>query len=322
MTNHRKTKEIRNHRRLAIISDFSLLAPPAGLEPATSWLTVMRSTDWAKEEYEWNEYSDSAQSVSAWAKEECEWNCWRGYGKTITPRQPEGVAFCVGNELSFRSVSRQVFLPQQSLTSVFGMGTGGPSALKSPTMRPTLSLEINCLQFIQHCRTNYGTELIKRNVCQQWAIFPARLQASIFATAELNFRVRNGNGWTLCVKITDYMNVTTSIGNRTKRLWVERNSRNWLAEQDTRIVRVSKSSSPRSISIDQLHALLHFHLRPIKLVVYKWPYQIKSGGISHLEVSFTLRCLQRLSHPYAATQLCPWQDNWCTGGTFDPVLSY
>ena len=28
-----------------------ILAPPAGLEPATSWLTVMRSTDWAKEEY-------------------------------------------------------------------------------------------------------------------------------------------------------------------------------------------------------------------------------------------------------------------------------
>ena len=27
------------------------MAPPAGLEPATSWLTVMRSTDWAKEEY-------------------------------------------------------------------------------------------------------------------------------------------------------------------------------------------------------------------------------------------------------------------------------
>ena len=33
MTNHRKAKEIRNHRRLAIISDFSLLAPPTGLEP-------------------------------------------------------------------------------------------------------------------------------------------------------------------------------------------------------------------------------------------------------------------------------------------------
>ena len=31
------------------IQDF--LAPPAGLEPATSWLTVMRSANWAKEEY-------------------------------------------------------------------------------------------------------------------------------------------------------------------------------------------------------------------------------------------------------------------------------
>ena len=82
------------------------------------------------------------------------------------------------------------------------------------------------------------------------------------------------------------------------------------------------SSSPRSISIDQLHALLRFHLRPIKLVVYKWPYQLEVGGISHLEVCFTLRCLQRLSHPHAATQLCPWQDNWCTGGASDPVLSY
>ena len=28
------------------------LAPPTGLEPVTSWLTVMRSTDWAMEEYE------------------------------------------------------------------------------------------------------------------------------------------------------------------------------------------------------------------------------------------------------------------------------
>ena len=27
------------------------VAPPTGLEPVTSWLTVMRSTDWAMEEY-------------------------------------------------------------------------------------------------------------------------------------------------------------------------------------------------------------------------------------------------------------------------------
>ena len=40
----------------------------------------------------------------------------------------------VRNELSSRLVSKQVLLPQQSLTSVFGMGTGGPSALKSRTV--------------------------------------------------------------------------------------------------------------------------------------------------------------------------------------------
>ena len=39
----------------------------------------------------------------------------------------------VGIELSSRLVSKQVLLPQQSLTSVFGMGTGGPSAVEIPT---------------------------------------------------------------------------------------------------------------------------------------------------------------------------------------------
>ena len=82
------------------------------------------------------------------------------------------------------------------------------------------------------------------------------------------------------------------------------------------------SSSPRSISIGQLNTLLCVHLRPIKLVVCKWPYQLEVGGISNLEARFTLRCLQRLSQPHAATQLCPWQNNWCTGGASDPVLSY
>ena len=128
------------------------MAPPTGLEPVTPWLTVRCSTDWAKEEYE-----ETAKPM---------WN-----------------SCCVGNDLSSRPVSRQVLSALQSLTSVFGMGTGGPSALKSPT------------------RYIFLTYLL---VCQHWPIFPARLQASIVGTAELNFRVRNGNGWTLCVKNTDY----------------------------------------------------------------------------------------------------------------------
>ena len=46
------------------------------------------------------------------------------------------------------------------------------------------------------------------------------------------------------------------------------------------------------------------------------------SGISHLGVGFALRCFQRLSLPNTATQQCPWQDNWNTGGSSIPVLSY
>ena len=41
---------------------------------------------------------------------------------------------CVGIELFSRAASSQVFSPLQSLTSVFGMGTGGPSAFVTPTI--------------------------------------------------------------------------------------------------------------------------------------------------------------------------------------------
>ena len=70
------------------------------------------------------------------------------------------------------------------------------------------------------------------------------------------------------------------------------------------------------ISIGPLNTLLCLHSRPINLVVFK------GSMISNLEVGFTLRCLQRLSHPYFATRLCRWRDNRCTIGTSIPVLSY
>ena len=46
----------------------------------------------------------------------------------------QAAVFCVGIDLSSRSVSRQVLSALVSLTSVFGMGTGGPSPLKTPTI--------------------------------------------------------------------------------------------------------------------------------------------------------------------------------------------
>ena len=43
------------------------------------------------------------------------------------------LSHCVGIELSSRAASSKVFSPLQSLTSVFGMGTGGPSAFVALT---------------------------------------------------------------------------------------------------------------------------------------------------------------------------------------------
>ena len=68
--------------------------------------------------------------------------------------------------------------------------------------------------------------------------------------------------------------------------------------------------SLRPISSIQLNALLHLHLYPIYLVVFKGSYPLL-WGISHLEGGFTLRCLQRLSLPDLAT--LPWR--WSPTGT-------
>ena len=49
--------------------------------------------------------------------------------------------------------------------------------------------------------------------CQRRPIFPGSFPPSIFGTNELNFRVRNGNGWTLIVKDTDYC-IESGYGSR------------------------------------------------------------------------------------------------------------
>jgi len=78
----------------------------------------------------------------------------------------------------------------------------------------------------------------------------------------------------------------------------------------------------RPISTGKLHALLHFHTRPINVVVYNGPSGVIRLARSHLGAGFPLRCLQRLSLPYLATRQCHWRDNRYTRGTFTPVLSY
>ena len=55
--------------------------------------------------------------------------------KSIKKRPPYWVdTLCVGISLFFRAVASQVSSAPLSLTSVFGMGTGGPSASSTPTI--------------------------------------------------------------------------------------------------------------------------------------------------------------------------------------------
>ena len=66
-----------------------------------------------------------------------------------------------------------------------------------------------------------GSVSSRRNSpCRLWPIFPGRFHPSIFGTAQLNYRVRNGNGWTLCVKRTDWRpSFRTSGLNNKKVTW-------------------------------------------------------------------------------------------------------
>ena len=49
-------------------------------------------------------------------------------------RDSKWITLCVGTALSFQAVTRQVFSTLMSLTSVFGMGTGGSSSPLAPTI--------------------------------------------------------------------------------------------------------------------------------------------------------------------------------------------
>ncbi len=51
------------------------------------------------------------------------------------------------------------------------------------------------------------------HLCWRKPIFPGRHQPSIFGTSELNFRVRDGNGWTLAVINTNYCRPSWSSFN-------------------------------------------------------------------------------------------------------------
>ena len=69
-------------------------------------------------------------------------NFQRNFHELQNPQSKNcGFRVCVGTDLSSRLASKQVLSARVSLTSVFGMGTGGPSPLKTPT---TINIRYQC----------------------------------------------------------------------------------------------------------------------------------------------------------------------------------
>ena len=106
-------------------------------------------------------------------------------------------------EISMRTITwmqRNKNTKQKPTTIVIGFYFGSPSWTR------TNDTAVNSRVLY---RLSYGGILkpTKQSLigylCRHRPIFPGRFQPSIFGTNELNYRVRNGNGWTLIVINTD-----------------------------------------------------------------------------------------------------------------------
>lgn len=140
------------------------------------------------------------------------------------------------------------------------------------------------------------------------------LSHSTIGAEEFNGRVRDGIGLRLFARTT-----RPAKDKKTKQaIFVWRLAPLILVGScDLMDTENESNQANRTISTGKLHALLHFHIRPINVVVFHG-----SQGNARFEVGFPLRCFQRLSRPYIAMLHCRWRDNSSTRGTFTPVLSY
>ena len=143
---------------------------------------------------------------------------------------------------------------------------------------------------------------------------------STIGADRLSFRVRNGTG-------------RFPVAMTAETLSSYQPSGSWLLPGNRTVDANSKQSfytqwivcvSYRLISTGQLHAsLVGASTSGLSTQSSSWePHTPEGVRRPHLEASFPLRCLQRLSLPNVANQRCPWQNNWHTRGSSVPVLSY
>ena len=172
-------------------------------------------------------------------------------------------------------------------------------------------------------------------LCRQRPTLPHTFAYSTIGPAGLNFRVRDGNGWFPRGKITDNLLASRNLqrANLVKNSWTmpQLNRLGYfqalvLCQSDFTLAWLALhkfyGQAERAISTGKLKPLLVLHTLPIKHVVFVCPSSPFWVGRSNLEECFPLICIQRLSQPNFATQLCHWHDNWNTRGSSIPVLSY
>ena len=151
---------------------------------------------------------------------------------------------------------------------------------------------------------------------RQRPTLPGRLQPSTIGVLGLTFCVRNGNRWTPQA-------IATAKGELLYRapraLTTAYELRQDLSSFLLLVLDRLNQAIDRLVSSSYTHCCASTDdLSPGSLPGVS---RIAAWNLL-LEVGFTLRCLQRLSHPHFASLLCRWHDNSCTSGASIPVLSY
>ena len=176
----------------------------------------------------------------------------------------------------------------QRFTSVFGMGTGGATALLSPEADSTCSLlsqrrereaeslETRTIRSIVKFRKNTIFDGTRKSQIKE----PSDSLTSTYRFSK--FRLRTADATTSEPSLRSFRLLCLPLRKSAERL-----------------NRKVKDQAERVISTPELNTLLCLHPEPINVVVYHDP-----SGRSHLGIGLALRCFQRLSFPNIATQRC------------------
>ena|SRR5699024_2017660 len=179
-------------------------------------------------------------------------------------------------------------------------------------MAPRVGLEPTTYRLTAECSTielprNVHTFLIYifnyRTFCKvvrRCSTLPSRHQLSTIDAKRLNFCVRYGYR---CIPfaIVALLFIYKSLFNHT-------------------VIYISGQAFDLLVSVNL--KCCHSYISDLSTMFSTWNLSSSLTKKSNLEEGFVLRCLQHLSRPDVAIELCSWRNNSYTSGLSIPVLSY